>query len=195
MQNELSIQRPANQAHHKGPPWLLVIGMLVGLTLALGDLLWRPTDGLQDDLVAKVDNYTISKAEFNSTVKGIESESKTTLTTKQRQALLDRMVEEYLLVDYAKAQDMLMVNPDLRRRAVDKVLQTLREQAAAMQPSREQLAEFVQVNAAYFGNLSEGEQAQDVATLEWQRRQAETLLTDLINQLRQQANVQQVDKP
>lgn len=180
----------------------LALGMLGGLAIALADLLWQPASTLPEDTIAQVGIYVVEKSRFEATARQIEQESRSSLTQVERQALLDRMVDEYLLLDYAKSLDLLTVNPDLRRRAVDLVLQTLREQAMAMEPTDAEIAAFVAANRGYFRTVAgvNKEQAlpeglKDAARQEWQRRQAENMLNSLLADLRAQTRIQQVDKP
>lgn len=179
---------------------LLTFGMLAGLLFALSDMAWQVGSSLDPSVLAQVDDYQITREQFENTVSGIEEESKRRLSSKERSALLNRMVEEYLLIQYAKSQDLLMSNPELRRRAVDLLLQTLREQAESLEPETDELTEFVQTNPAYFSGLTI--QSDETAPLfdsvvisEWRRRKSEELLEDLLANLREQANVKQVNKP
>lgn len=179
---------------------LLTFGMMTGLIFALTDIVWRENSALPTHVLAQIDDYQITHEQFENTVTGIESESKRKLTHKERQALLDRMLEEYLLIQYAKSQDLLMINPELRRRAVDLILQTLREQAASLEPESDELMKFVETNSEYFGGMSSqtdsGQVGFDsVVTSEWRRRQAESLLETLLAELREQAEIRLARQP
>lgn len=212
--NQTVSTRQKNRMTHSTK--LLLGGMAVGLTLAIASLVWQPKAPLPEGAMAMVGEHIIATSEFNATVSNIEAESKRQLTPSERNALLNRMIEEALLVQYANQQNLVSINPELRRRAVDLILQTLREQAAAMQPTNQQLAEFLTDNSQYFsrppqelkvaiGFLQSSTEAQtapveadpllQIATAEWQRRQAETLLDQLLANLHSNAVVQRVDAP
>ncbi|MDX1668555.1 MAG: hypothetical protein R3194_03995 [Limnobacter sp.] len=179
----------------------LFIGMLGGLALALFDLIWTPAIKPLDGSVAQIGSHVIERAQFESTVQGIEDESNRRLSPSERAALLDRMVEEYLLIEYAKSQDLLVVNPALRRQAVDTILQTLREQAASLEPEQDELLQFAQAQAGYFGlqkqeiSLQHPELPWEAIRTEWQRRQAEVLLDSLLGTLKDQTSIHKADQP
>ena len=107
---------------------LLALGATVGLGLAVARLLAAPgSDGeLPYGAVARVDGVSIRTESYVRLVAALASDRRTPLTDDDRRHVLDRLVDEELLVQYAV--DLGLVKTDRRVRAdlVTAVLAALR---------------------------------------------------------------------
>jgi hypothetical protein len=92
---------------------LLALGMVAGIGLAIVDLVGG-TAGLSGDAVARVNDRLILRADWERAVAAVATSRRTPLTSDDRRRILDRLVEEELLVQHG--MDMGLVREDRRLR-------------------------------------------------------------------------------
>lgn len=164
-------------------PWL-VIGVLAGLVAALaGSMRWPSQPNAQ--IVAVVDEVEIPAHAWRRAVTLLARERRVPLDANQRRRVLDRLIDEELLVQHALAQGLPRSDPALRDRLVEAVIESRRQLAAAWEPDEQQIEAF---HAAHHGAFASearyrvgmiripfaSEQERDVA-----RRQAVEVVRDL----------------
>jgi len=145
----------AQNRDHRAPGparGLLALGATVGLGLAVASLLSAPSDedGLPAGAVARVDGVAIRTEAYARLVAALASDRRTPLTDADRRRVLDRLVDEELLVQYAV--DLGLVQTDRRVRAdlVTAVLAALNAAAETYEPDDSEIAAFYADNRAYF---------------------------------------------
>lgn len=174
---------------------LLFLGMAVGLVLALSGVAGRPDAPLPEGVIAQIGDQQLLIADYQRTINSLQAERRKPLDKKMRAQVLERLVDEYLLLQHARDLDLSFQVPALRKRTVDQVLEILRSQADAMEPDDAELQKFLAENHGYFG-LREvaGDDAltplRTQVLREWRRRAAEELLDSLLLDLRGRVSVQ-----
>ncbi len=174
----------------------LLFCMMAGLLLALAGVVTRPAGAeLPTGVLARVGTQELRLADYQRTINGLQAERRAPLDASARKQVLDRMIDEYLLLEHARRLDLAREVPALRKQLVDQVLEVLRAQARSMEPDETQLEKFYAENRAYFANGQGAdamlpESIREVVVREWQRRTAEDLLRDLLLELRREIPVQ-----
>lgn len=130
---------------------LLFAGMLGGLGLALSGLLEDTRrDSLPPGVLARVGTQELMIADYQRAVNGVQSERRGALDEADRQRILERMIDEFLLLEHARRLDLDFQVPMLRKQTVDQVLQMLRTQAESLEASDAQLETFLREHPDYF---------------------------------------------
>src|SRR5262245_50870367 len=88
------------------PRWLLVAGLLAGIGLASADIVLR-RDELPDGAVARVNDKLISRDAWLRAVAAVASERRAPLTPEDQRHILDRLVDEELLVQHGLSMDLI----------------------------------------------------------------------------------------
>ena len=107
-------QRATN---HRGPQKWLAAGAAAGLLVAaIGVIGERPSaDDLPPGAVARVGDALIRAEEYERLVAGLQSDRRSPVDAKLRRHVLDRMIDEELLVQ--RAVELGLVDVDRRVRA------------------------------------------------------------------------------
>ncbi len=177
------------------PRVLLFAGMAAGLLLALAGVVRTPMTPLPDGVIARVGDQDLLVADYLRTVNSLQAERRKPLDAGMRAQVLERLVDEYLLLQHARQLDLGFEVPALRKRTVDQVLEILRGQAQAMEPTERELRQFLDENRGYFGLREAADDAalagrREQVLREWRRRAAENLLASLLLDLRDRVPVQ-----
>ncbi len=128
---------------------LLGLGAAAGLAaVALG--LLSPTGGLPSHAVARVNDSLIGSATYERAVAALAADSRSVPSEADRQHVLDRLIDEELLVQHAL--DLELPRHDARVRAdlVAAVIQALLATASDTDPSDAELEAFYQEHVDYF---------------------------------------------
>lgn len=104
--------------------WLLLAGMLAGIAAALAGVMRGEGAGLPDDAVARVNDRVITRAEWGRAVAAVASDRRTPLTAQDRRRILDRLVDEELLVQHGVASGLVREDRRLRGALVSDVMAT-----------------------------------------------------------------------
>jgi PPIC-type PPIASE domain len=139
-------------ASHR-PLWLLGLGAAIGVGLAARGLLIapdRPTAPVPADVVAQVNGHAIQRADFERVVVGAAGDRRDGLDPARHQQLLDRLIEEELLVQRALAIDLPRIDRKTRNDLVQAMIATIVNEADAHQPTDDELAAFFTANRGFF---------------------------------------------
>ncbi|MDJ0852458.1 MAG: peptidylprolyl isomerase [Myxococcota bacterium] len=132
--------------------WLLSLGAAAGLAVAAASLLSAPSAGLglPDGVVARVNDTLIRDEEYQRLLAALASDRRSPLSDDDRLHVLDRLIEEELLVQHAL--DLGLVRTDRRVRAdlVSAVLASLNAAADAYEPTPDEVEAFYAENTDYF---------------------------------------------
>jgi len=122
---------------HSRPRLLLGVGATVGLLLAAFDLVGARRDAARvpDDAIATVDGVPILAADYERSLSALAADRRTPLDEEERRRVLDRLVDEELLVQ--KGLDLGLPRRDRRVRAdiVASVVESVVAEAATSEPS------------------------------------------------------------
>lgn len=106
------------------PRWLLIAGLAAGTALAAAGLTAAPTAAdLPPEAVARVNQQLILRDAWLRAVAAVASERRTLLTEEDQRHILDRLVDEELLVQHGVALGLVERDARLRSTLVSEVMQ------------------------------------------------------------------------
>jgi len=124
--------------------WLLAVGAALGIGLAAVGLVGngRPAPTL-DDAVALVNGQPLSRTAFERFVAAVEAERRTSrLPPAERRRLLDRLVDEELLLQHGIDLGLARHEPTARRVIVQSVIAAVTGAAEAREPELAELRDY-----------------------------------------------------
>jgi hypothetical protein len=133
----------------RSPLWLGA-GMAAGLLLALYSLLATGPAQLPDDAVARVNDTLILRADYERALDAVAGDRRQPLNDADRRRILDRLIDEELLLQHALALGLVRDAPLVRATLVSSVIDTQRAMAEAQPVSPEQARAFYESNRSYF---------------------------------------------
>ena len=132
---------------------LLAIGAVVGLGAAVSSMLWSGDAGerpLPESAVARVNDTLIARGEFERVLEALQRERREPLGEEVARRLLDRLVEEELLVQYGLEIGLARHDRRVRADIVAAVMQAQVAAVAGEEPSEEELRAFYAENREVF---------------------------------------------
>ena len=136
---------------------LLICGSILGILVAISD----PYVSVTDDttVVAWVNDTAIGKAQYNQALALYSQEKRSTASAQDRILVLDRLIEEELLVQKAISDGALRNNLSVRQRTLQTMLDSIQSDVVAANGT----------NTASSDKALEGyiEQLRTNATIEW----------------------------
>ena len=132
--------------------WLLGLGAATGVGLAASGIL-TPTatsGALSAEVIARVNNHPILRADYDRIVTGAANDRREPLDTNRQQQLLDRLIEEELLLQRALALNLPRNDPKTRNDLVQSMITTIVTEADAHQPTDADVTTFFAANRAFF---------------------------------------------
>ena len=136
-------------AQSSRPQYLLIIGAIIGLLLAASGLLDDQPD-LATMAVATVNDQIISKEDYLDYLSLLANDKRNPLTENDRRHVLNRMIEEKLLVERGVDIGLTDSDPTIRKAITNAMIQTIITDVASTEPSNEELTAFYQKNKNYF---------------------------------------------
>jgi len=133
--------------------WLLGLGAAAGIALAASSLLTAPGAGgppLPEGSVARVNGTLIRSEDLQRLLAALASDRRAPLTDEDRRRVLDRLIEEELLVQYAMSLGLVRTDRRVRGNLVSAVLGALNASTDGYDPSAAEVEEFYQENRDYF---------------------------------------------
>lgn len=111
--------------------WLLALGMVVGAALAVVNILRVPdAEPLPDDVVVWVDDRPISRDSYERALAAVAADRKDgTLRDEDRQRVLDRLIDQELLIGRAIELGLHERDPQLRNQLATAMIDFLVRQA------------------------------------------------------------------
>jgi parvulin-like peptidyl-prolyl isomerase len=131
-------------------PRLLVAGAVLGALLAATGLLESSDALLPADQVALVNGQPITKADFLGYLELLARDKRNPLDDSDRRHVLDRVIEERLMVDRGLELGLPHSDPAVRKTIVNAMIQLAIADSANVEPDERALAEFFDANRAYF---------------------------------------------
>lgn len=132
---------------------LLLLGMMAGAALAAQGIVRESSVAafvLPADAVAVVNGQPVSRAAFDTAVGLVERDRGARVTEEERQRILDRLVDEELLLQRGLELGLLRSDRKLRGDLVASVIDAVAAGRGGGDPSPEQLAAFFETNRAAF---------------------------------------------
>ncbi len=132
--------------------WMLVVGALIGALAAATGLLKSTNTIAPADTVAVVDGTQISKEAYLATLDSYTREKQTPLTAIDREQILQRLIDEQLLIQRAMSIGLLKSDPAIRAAISTAMIESVTREAAATVPDNRDLEQFLAANANYFAS-------------------------------------------
>ena len=131
---------------------LLVAGVCLGLLLALGAALFDGGIDLPSDkgAAARVNGSVISQEEYQRAVEAVAGDKRNPITDKIRGDILERLIEEELLVQRGLDIGLLESDRDVRKSIVTAMLAYVVESHSGHVPTDDDIETFYEENKAYF---------------------------------------------
>ncbi len=128
-----------------------LLGMLLGVIFAILSLTYeRENELVQANAVAKVNDKYISKEKYQSYIDSYARDKKAVITIEDRRHVLDRMIDEELLIQQSLEYGMMDSNKNIRSSVVTAMISLIKERSKTNFPSDEDLLEFYSSNINYF---------------------------------------------
>jgi hypothetical protein len=123
---------------------LLVLGAVAGIALTAWGLLGSDArESTPDDAVAVVNGQPLSRDAFERFVDAVAAERRTAaLPLEERQRILDRLVDEELLLQYGIGLGLARHEPTARRMIVQSVIASVTGAAEDVEPSEADLRDY-----------------------------------------------------
>ena len=130
----------------------LAAGVIVGLGLALVGLVDEPMSavGLPPGAVAVVDGHVLAADDLEQAVAALDADRRTPADAAERRRLLDRLIDEELLLQHAIDLDLVRRDPRVRGQLVSGVIEAVVAESEATEPTEEDLRAFYADQRGYF---------------------------------------------
>lgn len=145
-------EAPGDPAAERRARLLLVIGACLGIALAAVGILRRDADApaLPDGVVASVNGHPLRLEEYLRALQALASDRRDPLGESEKRHVLDRLVDEELLVQRALELGLAQSDRRVRGDLVSAVIQAVVSQSEASEPSDAEVADFYAGNRDYF---------------------------------------------
>ena len=130
--------------------WLLVIGATIGIALAASGLLEDPKPALGMQTLAMVNGAGIDKAQYLRFLDLLAKEKRSPLSKDDQRSVLQRMIDEKLLLERGIEIGLTESSPQVRKLIVQQVMQLVLSESETEQSDEQDLRDFYQDNLAYF---------------------------------------------
>ena len=141
-QNEASLRAPA----------LLLVGAAVGLALATFGILERRNTGqsMAEQTAARVGERTIRRIDYERVLAGVEDDLRNPIDDAMRRRVLDRMIDEELLVQRALDLGLAVVDRRVRGELTSGLIDSIVSEADAAEPSDRDVERHFEQNIDFF---------------------------------------------
>ena len=174
----------------------LVAGLVIGLLAAFYSVL-TPTFETSVDNVASVNGTPISREKYLSHLQALAADKKDPMTEADARFVLERIIEEELLVQ--RGLEVGLVDSDRRTRAaiVEAMISMTTADAESKQPTKEDIENFYENNRAYFSGSASLRVQQWVVTDQDSAEQLRQRLNDGedVSELREKVSMPAVMNP
>jgi hypothetical protein len=133
----------------RAPRWLLLAGLAAGAALGAAGLRVAPAPSLPPGAVARVDGQLILRDVWLRAVAAVASDRRAPLTEADRRHILERLIDEELLVQHGVALGLVERDARLRGTLVSQVLQAA-AQAARVEPDEAALRAYFDAHRERF---------------------------------------------
>ena len=128
----------------------LAAGALLGALLATSGIVSLPGGGLPPNAVVRVNGETISKTEYVNLLAVLARDKRNPVTAEDREKLLQRMVEEKLLIARGLEIGLPGSDPGISKAIINAMIQIVLNEVGSEEPGEAELAAFYDANRSYF---------------------------------------------
>lgn len=134
------------------PRWLLGIGAAVGLALATAGIVENApgSERLPEGAAAVVNGAVIREVDYQRALAALASDRRDPISDEDRRHILDRLIEEELLVQRAAELGLDKTDPVVRNTLVSAMIETIVAGVGQTEPSDEEVAAFYEANRDFF---------------------------------------------
>jgi hypothetical protein len=138
-----------------GPPWLLFLGAAIGLALAAYGLLENRAGALSlpSDAVARIGDRTIRRIDYERVLAGVEGDRRNPIDEATRRRVLERMIDEELLVQRALELGLAAIDRRVRGELTSGLIDSIVGEADADQPDDGEVARHFADNIGFFSRV------------------------------------------
>ncbi len=134
------------------PPWLLAAGAAIGLGLATWGLLEerREARTLPPEVAARIGDRSIRVVDYQRVLAGVENDLRNPVDAKLRRRVLERMVDEELLVQRALDLGLAVADRRVRGELTSGLIDSIVSEVDADPPSERDVARHYEENVEFF---------------------------------------------
>lgn len=130
---------------------LLALGACAGIVLAASGILTPPaTSSVGGDVIARVNGQPILRADYERLLNGLSSDRREPLDRLRQQQILDRLIEEELLLQRAMALNLPRNDIKTRNDLVQAMIGTVVTEADTHEPTDDDITKFFEANRGVF---------------------------------------------
>ena len=128
---------------------ILGIGLIIGVLLASFAIVER-NNITDQNWAAKIEDQLIPYERYQMQLEGLAKDKRSPLTNQDKEYVLERMIEEELLIKRAIDLGMLENNPMARGTIVQQMIKNIVTEGSRTEPQENELIEFFQENIGFF---------------------------------------------
>ena len=128
---------------------ILGIGLIIGILLATFAIVEK-NNITDQNWAAKIEDQLIPYERYQMQLEGLAKDKRSPLTNLDKEYVLERMIEEELLIKRAIDLGMLENNPMARGTIVQQMIKNIVTEGSRTEPQENELIEFFQENIGFF---------------------------------------------
>ena len=129
--------------------YILGLGLVIGIFLATLTIVEKNNISDQN-WAAKIEDRLIPYERYEMQLEGLANDKRSPLTKKDKEYVLERMIEEELLIKRAIDLGMLENNPMARGTIVQQMIKNIISEGSRIEPEEIELIEFFEENIGFF---------------------------------------------
>ena len=131
--------------HH----YILGLGLVIGIFLATLTIVEKNNISDQN-WAARIEDQLIPFERYEMQLEGLANDKRSPLTKQDKEYVLERMIEEELLIKRAIDLGMLENNPMARGTIVQQMIKNIISEGSRIEPEEKELIEFFEENIGFF---------------------------------------------
>jgi parvulin-like peptidyl-prolyl isomerase len=146
-------ETPPTPAQNRRAQWVLALGATLGLAAATFGLMTpgrRSDVALPEGAVASVNGSLIQRADYERLLAGLAADARNPIDDEARRHVLDRMIDEELLVQRAVELGLVEVDRRVRADLTSNLIESVVSSAEEQEPTRSDLETFYAEEAGFF---------------------------------------------
>ena len=128
---------------------ILGIGLIIGILLAALAIVEK-NNITDQNWAAKIEDQLIPYERYQMQLEGLAKDKRSPLTNRDKEYVLERMIEEELLIKRAIDLGMLENNPMARGTIVQQMIKNIISEGSRIEPEEKELIEFFEENIGFF---------------------------------------------
>ena len=129
--------------------YILGLGLVIGIFLASLTIVEKNNISDQN-WAAKIEDRIIPFERYKMQLEGLANDKRSPLTKKDKEYVLERMIEEELLIKRAIDLGMLENNPMARGTIVQQMIKNIISEGSRIEPEEKEIIEFFEENIGFF---------------------------------------------